>query len=155
PLGHAATFAYNAVGLLSSSTDRDGRRIDNAYDTRNQLTTQVWYDSGGTATQTLTYSYDDAGNQLTAANSAGTYTMIYDGLGRVTAVYELFGLQLGFSYDAVGNRTKVSDSLGGVLTSVYDAAGNLTSRQFTGTGGTSPLRFDQTFTALNQVSTQT
>jgi hypothetical protein len=50
----------------------------------NRLTTQTWFNSAGTAVETMTYSFDPNGNQLTAGNSAGTYTMTYDALNRVT-----------------------------------------------------------------------
>jgi YD repeat-containing protein len=153
-LGHSASFAYNAVGLLTSSTDRDGRQRAFQYDAANQLTTQIWYENSGNPVNTFVYSYDKNGNQLTAGNNAGTYTLTFDAANRVSTVQELFGLSLTFGYDQVGNRTSVKDSLGGVQTSTYDANNNLTERQFGGSGQT-PLRVDLAYTALNQVGTIT
>jgi RHS repeat-associated protein len=56
------------------------------------------------------------------------------------------------TFDAVGNRTVVKDSFGGTATSTYDNANQLTSKQFSNAGAT-PLRFDLTYTARNQVAT--
>jgi RHS repeat-associated protein len=58
---------------------------------------------------------------------------------------------LTYSYDAANNRTLVKDSQGGVATSVYDVLNRLTSRQF---GGTTPLRIDETYTARDQVASE-
>src|SRR5262249_22570328 len=143
PSGNRATFTYNAIGLMTSTTDRLGRRRDFQYDNDNHLTTETWFNSGGTATETLTYSLDANGNKLTATNSSGAYTMAYDAMNRVTGVQDMWGDTLTFTYDLVGNRTKVQDSKGGVTTSVYDAANNLVTQMFGGSGQT-PLRIDQT-----------
>jgi len=145
PLGHAATFAYDGVGLVTATTDRDGRLSTFQYDALNRVTGQTWYsDNSALAThitQILTTSYDAAGNQLTAADGAGTYTMMYDAVNRVTVAQEMQGLALTFSYDAVRNRTQVQyGALGQVLpptieTSTYDAANALVTRVVAGANG--------------------
>jgi RHS repeat-associated protein len=131
-LGHTATFAYNAVGLMTATTDRLGRQRTFAYDAANRLTTETWYNADGSLAQRLTATYDAVGNQLTAQNAQGTYTMSYDALNRVTVVNELFSQNLTFTYDAVGNRTLVQDSKNGTETSVYDADNRLQARYFAG-----------------------
>jgi len=153
PLNHSSTYAYDLANRLTSTTDRDGRRFDNTYDADNRLTQENWVVSGSTV-NTLTFSYDANGNLLAAINNAGAYTMAYDALNRVTQTQEPFGLTLTATYDGVGNRTQLQDSFGGVLTSVYDSANRLTSRQFGGASQT-PLRMDLTYTARNQLATQT
>src|SRR5439155_14864532 len=95
-----------------------GRVINYSYDNINRETGETWLVSGSTV-NTLTFSYDPNGNELTAANSAGTNTMAYDSINHMTAIQEPFGFSLTYSYDGVGNRTLVQDSLSGVLTSVY------------------------------------
>ena len=40
-------------------------------------------------TNIATFTFDADGNELTAANANGTYTMSYDALGRATVVNEL------------------------------------------------------------------
>jgi len=46
---------------VTSQTDRLGRRIDYSYDNADQLVQEVWRDSGGTAVNTVVYSYDSNG----------------------------------------------------------------------------------------------
>src|SRR5262249_16887542 len=142
------------VGLMTSTTDRLARRRDFQYDSLNHLTTETWYNSGGTATETMTYSFDANGNKLTAGNSNGTYTMSHDALNRVTRDRDMFNNTMTFSYDAVGNRTKVQDSKSGVTTSVYDAADNLVTQLYGGSGQT-PLRVDMTYNGDNMLASET
>ncbi len=150
PFGHTTTNAYNAVGLLTDTTDRLGRQIQYLYDADNRVTGQTWVASDGTTVdQRLTFTYDNDGNQLTAQSSSGTYTMSYDGLGRVTGVQEPFGQQLTFSYDARGNRTVVQDSQDGVTTSVYDDNNQLVELEQS-ESGSAPLRVNLTYNQLGQ-----
>jgi RHS repeat-associated protein len=150
PLGQT-TYAYDADSRQTSRTDPLGRIIADAYDADGRLTGETWTVSGSTA-NLQTFTYDKAGNQTAASDYSGAYTMAYDALNRVTVTQEPFGLTLTSSYDAVGNRTLVQDSYGGVTTSLYDAADRLTTREFGGAGQT-PLRFDTTYTARDQVAT--
>lgn len=123
---------------MTSQTDRLTRRIDFAYDADDRLTTQTWYNAGGSGpVNTLVYSYDAVGNLLTGKDADGRYTYTYDSLDRVATQKDLFSMTLTFTYDAVGNRTQVQDNLGGYTTSVYDNADRLTSRKFS--NGTTPL----------------
>jgi RHS repeat-associated protein len=151
PLNHTGTYAYDLGGRLTSTTDALGSRRDLTFDALNRQTGETWTVSGST-TNALTYTYDAAGNQLTAADQNGAYTMAYDALNRMTSEQEPFGLALTFSYDAASNRVLVQDSLNGVATSVYDALGRLTSRQFGGAGQT-PLHETLTWNARNQLAT--
>ncbi len=154
PLGHSLTLAYNGANRLTSQTDRLGRRRDYVYDASGRLLTETWKNSDGTTANVLTHTYDANGNELTAQDSHGVYTLVYDDANQVTSVQELFGLTLTMTYDAAGNRTRVQDSLGGVTTSVYNAVHALTQRAF---GGVSqiPLRVDENYNARNQVTTLT
>ena len=54
---------------------------------------------------TFTYTYDSSGNELTAANNAGTYTMTYNNNNDVATMQGLYGVTLTESDDATGNRT--------------------------------------------------
>jgi RHS repeat-associated protein len=153
PLNHSATFVYDAGSRMTSTTDHDGRRRDFTYDALNRETVEKWVVSGST-TNTRTYTYDAAGNQLTAADQNGTYTMAYDSLNRATSENEPFGQTLTFTYDAASNRGVLQDSQGGTTTSTYDALNRVTERQFGGSGQT-PLHANLTWTARDQLSTVT
>jgi|GEM_PF-1838684 len=151
PLNHSSTTAYDAIGRQTSATDRNGQVINTTYDNDNRVLTQIWKNSGGTTVNTLTYSYDSAGNELTAANGSGAYTMSYDSLNRATLTKEPFGVTLTSAYDMLGRRTLLQDSLGGTITSTYDNVGNLTDRQFSASGMTY-LDVSLGYTALNQLA---
>jgi RHS repeat-associated protein len=153
PLNHSATFVYDAGSRLTSTTDRDGRVRNFTYDALNRETGQTWVVSGSTV-NTQTFTFDAQGNQLTAADKNGTYTMAYDALNRTTSEQEPFGQTLTFTFDAASNRYVVQDSLGGTTTSTYDALNRLTERQFGGSGQT-PLHASLTWTARDQLSTIT
>ena len=122
-----------------------------SYDADQRELGETWKAYGGSVTDVKTFTYDNVGNQLTAADYNGAYTYTYDADNRVSTVAEPFGLSMTFSYNAVGNRTSVVDSLGGVQTSTYDADNNLQTREQTGNSGT--LRIDYTYTPDNQVAT--
>jgi RHS repeat-associated protein len=154
PLGAAATTAYDAVGRVLSATDRLGRRVDHAYDAAGRHTTEKWYAAGGALAQTQTFTYDAAGQMLTAVDPDGAYTLTYDGAGRVATVKEPFGLALTFAYDGAGNRTGVQDSKGGVTTVTFDARNRQTSESVAGTGVTA-VRVDHAYTARGQVAAVT
>ncbi len=97
------TFAYNSAGLLSSQTDALGRKEYFYYDALNRMTSQTWYDASGNLTQTFTSTFDAAGDLITATNNAGTYTMTYDALSRVSSVQEPNAASLTFAYCAGPN----------------------------------------------------
>jgi RHS repeat-associated protein len=151
PLNHSSTMAFDALGRQTSATDRNGQVINTTYDNDNRVLTQIWKNSGDTTVNTLTYSYDSAGNELTAANGSGPYTMSYDTLNRATLTKEPFGVTLTSAYDALSRRTLLKDSLGGTITSTYDNVGNLTDRQFSASGMTT-LDVSLGYTALNQLA---
>ena len=65
-----------------------------------------------------------------------------------------FGAALTYTYDSADNRTLVQDSLGATTTRVYDALNRTTTMMFGGDGQT-PLREDFTYTARDQVASQT
>jgi RHS repeat-associated protein len=152
PLNHTATFAYDAAGRQTSSTDRLGRVRNVSYDALNHETSETWISSGSTV-NIQTFTYDAAGNKLTAADYNGAYTMAYDALNRMTSEQEPFGQALTFTYDADDNRTVVQDSQGGTTTSVYDVLNRLTTRKFGGPGQTT-LREDLTYTVRDQIATE-
>ncbi len=153
PLNHTATYAYDAAGLMTSTTDPLGRVRNLSYDALNRETGETWVVSSVT-TNVQTFTYDAAGDQLTAADYSGTYTNAYDALGRLTSQTDPLGLSLTYAYDAASDVTQRADSLGGVLTYVYDGAGRLTSEQLGGTGVTQ-ARVDLAYDANDQVTTLT
>ena len=154
PLNNTTTYSYDALDRLVSRTDALGRVTTYAYDADSRLVGETWHAAGGAVTDVFAYTYDADGNQLTAQDVSGTYTMTYDALDRVISTEDPFGLTLTYTYDADGNRILTQDSLGGVTTYVYDADNELTSEQFGGTGQV-PLRIDMTYDGRGEFSTET
>jgi RHS repeat-associated protein len=153
PFGNITTYQYDATNRLTSQKDALNRQETFSYDAENHVTGQTWLVGGSTA-NLFTFTYDKDGNQLTAANYSGAYTMTYNSLDQMVSVKTPQNLTLTFSYDGDGNRTQVQDSQGAVLTSVYNANNLLQTRELGGSGITA-LRFDLAYDADNRVTTLT
>jgi RHS repeat-associated protein len=153
PLGHSATFAYSATDHLTSTTDRDGRMDTFSYDALDRETGATWLSSLGATVNTLTFTYDAASEQLTAADNNGTYTMAYDVLGRMTSEQEPYGQALTFTFDAASNRATRSDSQSGMATETYDVLNRLVTYQYL-VSGVATISLDQTWTKRDQLATQ-
>lgn len=152
PLNHTVTKTYDLAGRLSSITNRNGLRRDFTYDAVGRVLSETWYAADGvTVDDTLSYTYNLAGQLLTASNGLGAYTFGYDAAGRVISVDEPFGVSLTMEYDEAGNRTRVTDSLGGEEVSTYNAANQLLSRLFTKTGLLA-LRVEETYDDSGRVT---
>lgn len=150
---NTTTYAYDAWGNLTSETapgggvttytrDAAGRRLSRTSPRGNAP-------GGNPAHHTATWTYDAAGNVLTATDELGrTTTSTYDdngqvltrtdALGRVTSyVYNAAGelvtetapggLVTTSEYDNRGQLTKVTSSSGSVTTYAYDGGGRMTS----------------------------
>jgi RHS repeat-associated protein len=151
PFNNRTTTAYDAAGRTTSVTDQLGRVMTYAYDAANRLLGSTWKAAGGSTTNVQTFTYDAAGNQLTAADYNGTYTNSYDAQNRLTGQTDPFGVALTYAYDAASRQTTVQDSLNGTTTSVYDNANRLTTREFGGPSQT-PLRIDPSYDNANRLT---
>jgi RHS repeat-associated protein len=153
PLGHTTGYQYDGDDNLLSQSNPNGTSINYTYNDLGEVLTETDYNANGTVQDSKVFTYDANGNLLTAGNGYGSYTMTYDGDGRLQTRTDPFGLTLTYGYDANNNVTSISDSLGGQTTYVYDANGNATSIQFS--KGTTQARLDLTYTPDGQVSTMT
>jgi len=152
-LGHLSTILYDAASQMTSTTDALGRQVTFSYDSAGRQTGQTWHNADGSVQQVLTFTFDAAGNNLTASNAQGTYTMTYNALNQVTLVKEMFSQTLTFTYDAVGHRTQVQDNFG-TETSTYNMANQLQSRVYAGIS-TTAVRIDEAYRGNHQLSTLT
>jgi RHS repeat-associated protein len=150
PLGAAVTTSYDDAGRVTQVVDRDNRTQKFSYDSADRVTAATWL-SGTTTVNLLTYSYDNAGNLLTAKDTNGTITNTYDALGRMSSTTDVFGLTLTYSYDNADRRTLRQDSKNGVLTSVYDSGNRVTTMMFGGSGQTQ-ARVDLTYSTRNELT---
>src|SRR5262245_7428280 len=152
PLNKTLTYVYDANDRLTQTVDRTGRKREYTYDDAGRMTGEVWKSAADATLDTLTFTYDNVGNLLTAADGDGTYTLTFDNLNRISTVKGLYSTTFTFTYDAVGNRTKIQDSFNGVTTSVYDELNRITRRQFGGVSQTT-LTWDTSYTSRNQIDT--
>ena len=112
--------------------------------------TEVWKSAGGTPVNTITYSYNENNQLLTANDANGTCTFTYDEHGRMRTQKDIWGLTLTFSYDAADRLTQVDDSLSGTRTYTYDTADRVTTITFS--DGSAQLRGDFTYSNRNEVT---
>jgi RHS repeat-associated protein len=149
PLGHVTTYAYDAAGQLTARTDRDGRQTQFAYDALGRPIQETWVGGGNV----IHYTYDPAGNLLSATDNFSALTYTYDPLNRVktvdtTGTPGALPVVLTYTYDAAGNVAQVADTINGQaagLTSyAYDALGQMTRITQSGTG-VAPKQVDLTY----------
>lgn len=102
--------AYAAAGQVSAITHRQG----------------------SSALAQLEYTYDPAGNRLTAhahlPDGTRALTSTYDPLRRLTGAVATPGPTAAYGYDAVGNRTRVT--VDGRTTTTYTAANQVLGWQY-------------------------
>jgi RHS repeat-associated protein len=140
------TYAYdsndNRTQVIESSTGAAGSTRNYCYDGLDRLRARNTAAACTTTSGDETYTYDDAGNRLTAPANAFTYnpdgqltgcttgcgTVAHDSTGRMSS---LNGWTFG--YDAAGRLTSAS-SAAGTIAYVYDGEGHRTSIAVTPTG---------------------
>src|SRR3989339_301076 len=110
-------FEYNAEGDLSRKTDRLGRVTEYGYDFLRRRTSETWKDGQATV-RTFLFTYNLAGEMLTASDPAATYTYVYDNLGRLSSItQEIDGVTptvvMAQQYSISGARSELSTTLGG------------------------------------------
>jgi YD repeat-containing protein len=130
---------YDAVGNLTSKTDRKNQLLSYAYDGLNRLTQKSYPD-----TTTVNYTYDLDSRLTQVTDPTGTYQFTFDNMGRLTSASTSYTFltartfTAGYSYDAASNRTGFTDPENGSTTYAYDTLNRLQTltppTAFTGTG---------------------
>lgn len=108
------TFAYDAAGNVTSTTDRFGHTVTYAYDTRGRRTSMTSPYLSVPGGLTTTYAYDAGGMLARIATGTASADLTYDAAGRLASVR--------FGNGVRGDRT-------------WDAAGRLQSLTWTGPSG--------------------
>lgn len=130
--GNTWSFEYDALDRRIATIKPDGTRVDFAYDELSRLVSAGV--SGNSASQ-RSYSYDEAGNLLTAIAAAGSpaaldLSFAYDDVGQLTTAgfdgASFPAWSFGYEYDALGRRIVMRDSAGAVTQYLYDDADRLT-----------------------------
>jgi RHS repeat-associated protein len=132
----AVTIGYDAAGRRISLTYPNGATTTYSYDAASRLTNTTHQGSSGVI-ESVTYTYDAAGNRLTANRSSSAATQLPTA---ATASYDAANEQVQFNtaaltYDANGNMT--SD---GSNTHTWDARNRLVAQS--GPGLSASFQYD-------------
>lgn len=151
---HVTLHCYDQEGNRTRSIDRNGRRIDFAYDYAGRLTEEVWYGQSQDLLRTITFSYDVIGNLVTTSDPDSSYTFRYDTLNRVTSIDNdgspgVPHVVLNYEYDKLGNVVRTQDDRGVQVESEYDSRDQLSVRKWSGPG-ISPARVDFEYNAVSR-----
>jgi RHS repeat-associated protein len=152
PLGHMAFVARDADYRPTLRVDADGRSISYSYDPGGRETAEIWSNAAGVQQNAVSHGYDHANNMTSANNNYGAYSFTYDAGNRVQTDATPFSFTLTYGFDHNNNVTSLSDTAGATLTSFYNPDNFLTSRRLSGGPNNSQLRFDLTYTSLNQIA---
>ncbi len=129
-------YAYDAAGLLASTTTPDGVTTTYTYDAARRLTSEkrnaFGVLAGGATFEEKQYTYDLASNVTSIAvyaDAALKYIeyIDYDEQSRVRARRGNNGQNVRYAYDVNGNLKTTTDSLNRVTTNNYDALDRLIS----------------------------
>jgi RHS repeat-associated protein len=148
----------DAVGNLTSKTDRKGQSIQYVYDALNRLTHKGYPDSTG-----VDYVYDLVGKIQQVSDSTGTYGFAYDNMGRLIGTTTQYTFLPGvtytntYTYDKASNRTGLTAPDGSTTTYAYDTLNRLATLTNSLTGqfgfGYDPLSRRTQLTRPNGINT--
>lgn len=137
--GVLATYTYDNLGRLAYTARGNGVNTTNAFNTASQLSSMAHDLTGTSQDQTLSFTYNMAGQILTRGMTNNIYQMT--GLTNLDHTFTVNGLDqyltgpASYTYDTRGSLT--SD---GTRTYAYDFDNRLTS--VTGVGGAVTLSYD-------------
>ncbi|WP_267881207.1 RHS repeat-associated core domain-containing protein [Streptomyces xylophagus] len=121
PAKGCTTYAYDAWGNITKTTDALGHSASASYDADGDKTSATDGNSRTTA-----YGYDAADRQTSVTQADGTTTQtVYNGDDTVQKTVDGAHAPTTYSYDNQGRQTSVTDPDSRVSTAGYDPAGNL------------------------------
>ena len=123
---YVSEFAYDEVGNLISSTDKESKTTTHSYDNLNRLISTT--DPLGNTTE---YTYDDRNNLLTLKDADENITQFeYDRNNRTIRETRPLGQVKVSQYDAVGNVAAILDAKGQRIEYGYNDAGRQIEIQY-------------------------
>lgn len=139
--GDTFSYSYNPRGLLASRGGRDFNETY-SYDSQDRLSGVVRTAPGGGASQSVSYSYDIAGNVSQISQGGKSISYTYDSQGRRSSYSTSDGATVRYSYDSAGRLQGLRDGNDQSLVSyLYDGDGRLL-RESNGNGTTSSYSYD-------------
>lgn len=150
PAGVVAQLGYDSFGNAVYSRDAQGRASYKKLDQAGNKVQEVSLAPNGQILRSGKYTYDIAGNMLTATDPLGKVTkQTYDALGQLTTLEEPVSatesITTSYGYDTSGRRTRVTDGRGNATFYTYNALGKPESVVEPATS-THPNAVDRTFT---------
>ncbi|MGV0812271.1 RHS repeat-associated core domain-containing protein [Mycolicibacterium boenickei] len=108
PDASTEAFSFDSVGNCVGWTDPNGTRVVNTYDSLDRLVRRDITPGDGVADDTTseTYTYDELGRLVRAANDRHTVEWGYDGMSRVVRQVQ-DGREIVAGHDGSGRRTSV------------------------------------------------
>ena len=138
--GVLATTAYDADGEVTATTDADGRQVTYSYDQLGRNTGESWLTSSRGILESITYTYDKAGELTNAQDPNSLLTFTYDSGGRLLTASTSGpnsgqpSVTLSYGHDPSGDLTSITDNLSGsggegqgITSYAYDSALQLTT----------------------------
>jgi RHS repeat-associated protein len=121
PANQTTSFTYYGNGALNQLSHANGTYVVHDYDSLEQLTKIVNYQSNGDTVSYAAYTYDPQGNRISASDEHGNHSYSYDEANRLDTVVYGDGTTEVFDFDGSGNRTLRAEN-GSPELYLYDAA---------------------------------
>ncbi|CAG7658638.1 RHS repeat-associated core domain-containing protein [Paenibacillus allorhizosphaerae] len=128
--GKTTTYRYDANGNRKAIVYEGGVQETYVYDKNNKLLELTNKKQGGGEISSYSYTYDDAGRQVTKTDSFGTTNYSYDAAGRIEKV-EAPGKTTVYTYDHAGNRQSFSETYTSAQPSSYIDPNDKTELKYT------------------------
>jgi RHS repeat-associated protein len=152
PGGEFIAFTFDGFGRPTTVAN-SGSSINDSYDATGQIVTTTT-NAPALGSVSLTYTYDAAGNRLTASGPDGTASYAYDSRGRLTKVTDPKGGIFGLQYDSASKLTSLTRPNGIADSYSYDANGRLIGIAST-LSATTIQNLTQTLDVNGQVASRT
>ena len=120
PLGDTWEYSYDPSGNMIRRVDGKWQATYYRYDAASQLIATI-YGEGQGGNYTVTFEYDDNGNQTAMHDWNGDWTYTYDALNRRTGATDYNGRTLTWEYDPAGNLIGMTFPDGRHVAYTYDA----------------------------------
>lgn len=120
PDGAVEQWSYSGTGETTAYTNPLGQTIQYGFNDAGRATL-VDYPVGQTDTS---FTYDNAGRQLTMVDGTGTSTWVYNSAGEVTSLTTPQGQQT-YTYNTAGQPLTMTEVGLGTTTNRYDSAGRV------------------------------